>query len=136
MLTPVEPGPAVVVCNSCRHRPDARHDDQGQSGGQRLFDALCRVKDEMAASAEVAIQQMPCLFACGEACTIHLRAPGKIGYILGRFNGDEEGSARAIMDYAVHYAASAEGRVPYGDWPEGIKGHFIARVPPPGFVAE
>lgn len=136
MLTPVEPGPAVVVCNSCRHRPDARRDDQGRSGGRHLFDALRRIKAEAPTYEGVAVQEMPCLFACGDYCTIHLRAPGKIGYILGRFTGDEESSARAILDYAIHYAASAEGRVPYADWPEGIKGHFIARIPPPGFVAE
>ena len=78
---------------------------------------------------------MACLFACADHCTVHLRAPGKVGYVLGRFQGDEE-SARAILDYAVHYAASDHGRVAYSLWPEGIKGHFITRTPPPGFVAE
>ena len=36
------------------------------------------------------------------------------------------------MEYAVAYAASEEGVVPYRQWPEGVKGHFIVRVPPAG----
>lgn len=83
----------------------------------------------------IAVQEMPCLFACAEFCTVHLRAPGKVSYVLGRFAPDEE-AARAILDYAVHYAASQDGRVAYRDWPEGVKGHFITRSPPEGFVAE
>ena len=44
-------------------------------------------------------------------------------------------AAAAILDYAVHYAQSEHGRVPFKDWPQGVKGHFITRTPPPGFVA-
>ncbi|MGH1559316.1 DUF1636 family protein [Caulobacter segnis] len=54
-----------------------------------------------------------------------------MGYVLGRFEPTIE-AARAILDYAVAYAASAEGVVPYRQWPEGVKGHFIVRVPPAG----
>jgi predicted metal-binding protein len=84
--------------------------------------------------AGIAVQEMACLFACQDHVTVHLRAPDKIGYILGRFGGDED-SARAILDYAVLHAASEHGRVAYALWPEGVKGHFITRIPPPGFVA-
>src|SRR3546814_17266842 len=61
---------------------------------------------------------MACLFACQDHITVHLRAPDKIGYVLGRFDGDED-SARAILDYAVLHAASEDGRVAYSLWPEG-----------------
>ena len=135
MLTPVNPGPAVVACNTCRHSAGARSDSEGVPGGARLVTALRAVKASDARYDGVAIQEMPCLFACSEFCTVHLRAPGKVSYVLGRFAPDEE-AARAILDYAVHYSASEHGRVPYRDWPEGVKGHFITRSPPEGFVAE
>ena len=135
MLKPVAPGPAVVVCDSCRASADARRDADGLSGGERLLAALRRVRASDPRYEGLALQPMSCLFACKDSCTIHLRAPGKVGYILGRFAADEA-SARAILDYAAHYAASAEGQVPYADWPEGVKGHFIARCPPEGYVAE
>ena len=135
MLKRVDPGPAVVVCNSCRHNREAQVDAGGVRGGARLVEALRRLKEDEPRYAGIAVQEMACLFACQDHCTVHLRAPGKIGYVLGRFRGDAE-SARAILDYAVHYAASEHGRVAYSLWPEGVKGHFITRTPPPGFVAE
>lgn len=134
MLRPVEDVPAVVVCNSCRHSPDAREDAEGVRGGARLVEALHRVKAQSPRYDGVVVQDMPCLFACSEHCTVHLRAPGKVGYVLGRFTPDEE-AARAILDYAAYYADSEHGRVPFADWPQGVKGHFIVRTPPPGFVA-
>lgn len=135
ILTAVEDKPAVVACNTCRFSADAREDGEGVRGGARLVAALRAVQASDPLYAGVAVQEMPCLFACSEHCTVHIRAPGKVGYVLGRFSPDDE-SARAILNYAIHHAASPEGRVPFRDWPQGVKGHFIVRVPPPGFVAE
>ena len=45
-------------------------------------------------------------------------------------------AARAILDYAVHHAASADGEVRFEDWPEGVKGHFLVRTPPAGYVID
>lgn len=135
MLIPVEDGPAIVACNTCRHSAEAREGDGGVRGGAQLVAALRSVQESDARYAGVAVQEMPCLFACTDFCTIHLRAPGKVGYVLGRFTPDEE-AATAILDYALHYAASEHGRVPFKQWPQGVKGHFITRTPPPGFVAE
>ena len=135
MLTRVEDGPAIVACNTCRYSADSRDDDTGMRGGERLVAALREVKAGDPRYAGVAVQEMPCLFACTEFCTVHLRAPDKVGYVLGRFVPDAD-AARAILDYAVEYAASEHGRVPFASWPQGVKGHFITRTPPPGFVAE
>ena len=135
MLKRVADGPAVVACNTCRHAADAREDGEGVRGGARLVAALRAVQASDPRYAGIAVQEMPCLFACTDFCTVHLRAPGKVGYVLGRFTPDEE-SARALLDYAVHHAASEHGRVPSSAWPEGIQGHFITRTPPAGFVAE
>lgn len=135
MLKPVATGAAVVACSTCRHSATARDDADGTRGGARLAEALRAVQRADARYGAVAVQEMPCLFACKDYCTVHIRAPGKISYVLGRFTPDEE-AARAILDYAAHYAASDHGRVPFADWPEGVKGHFITRSPPEGYVAE
>lgn len=134
-LRPVDAGPAVVVCSTCRHSAADRVDAAGVTGGAALAAALRAAHDGEPRYANVAIQEMPCLFACQDHCTVHLRAPGKIGYVLGRFVPGAD-SARAILDYAACYADSAIGQVPYRDWPEGVKGHFIVRTPPEGYVAE
>lgn len=135
MLRDAARGPSIIVCNSCRHSTEARDDAEGVRGGVRLAEA---VRERAAADpryAGIAIEEMPCLFACGDFCTVHLRAPGKMGYILGRFAPDAE-AATAILDFAVHHADSAEGQVPFRQWPQGVKGHFIVRIPPEGKVAE
>lgn len=135
MLTRVAGGAAVVACSTCRHSAEARDDADGMRGGARLVAALRAVRGSDPHYAGVDVQEMPCLFACKDHCTVHLRAPGKVSYLLGRFAPDEA-AARAILDYAVHYAASEHGRVPFADWPQGVKGHFITRSPPEGYVAE
>lgn len=133
MLQAVEPGPAVVVCSTCRISADQREDADGRRGGALLAEAMRRVQQADAALAGVAVQEMQCLFACQRHCAVHVRAPDRIGYVLGGFKPSED-NARAILEYAALHAQSVDGVVPYGQWPEGVKGHFITRTPPEGFV--
>ncbi|HEX7876950.1 MAG TPA: DUF1636 domain-containing protein [Sphingobium sp.] len=133
MLRAVDAGASVVVCSTCRLTPDQREDAQGRRGGALLAEAMREVQAGDAAYAGVAVQEMPCLFACQRHCTVQVRGPGKVGYVLGDFTPDAA-AARAILDYAVRHAASEEGVVRYADWPQGVKGHFIVRTPPEGFV--
>lgn len=85
MLKPAANGPAVVACNTCRLSDDARENEQGQRGGALLVEALRRVRASDPAYANVAVEEMPCLFACQSFCTVHLRCPGKVGYVMGKF---------------------------------------------------
>lgn len=133
MLSPVEPGPAVVVCSTCRVSAQLRQDEEGRRGGTLLADALRAAHANTPEASVIAIQEMACLFACQRHCAIHIRAPGRIGYVLGDFVPGAD-AANAILDFAMRHAASEEGVVPYGQWPEGVKGHFITRTPPEGFV--
>lgn len=133
MLRAVEPEAAVVVCATCRLTADTREDAGGQRGGALLAATLRAVQQDEPDLAGVAVQEMPCLFACKRHCTVHIRAPGKVGYVLGDFTPDRE-AALAILRYARHHADSVEGVVPYALWPDGVKGHFITRTPPEGFL--
>lgn len=133
MLSPTQDGPAVVVCNTCRHSREALEDQSGARGGARLAQALREAQGADERFAGIAVQETACLFACGEFCTIHIRAPGKIGYVLGRFSPDAD-AAQAILDYALQVSESEHGRVPLKQWPQGVKGHFITRIPPAGYV--
>ena len=134
-LKPVERGAAVVACSSCRLSDEAADGPDGRRGGALLAEALRRVKAADSAYDGVLVQEMPCLFACRDFCTVHLRAPGRIGYVLGRFQPTDE-AARAILDFASAYARSEIGQVPFREWPEGVKGHFITRHPPEGYIVE
>lgn len=133
LLQPAAEGPSLIVCNTCRWSAEEREDAAGVRGGARLAEALRAAKDGDARLETLAVEEMPCLFNCSQHCSIHLRAPDKIGYVLGRFAPTAE-AAQPILDYAAAYLESAEGVVPYRQWPEGVKGHFIVRTPPPGKV--
>lgn len=133
MLQAVEPAAAVVVCSTCRVSAETREDAGGRRGGALLAEALRVVQAENPALADVAVQEMPCLFACSRYCAVHIRGPGKVGYVLGDFAPDAE-AALAILTYAVRHAQSEEGVVRYADWPAGVKGHFIVRTPPEGYL--
>ena len=133
MLIASEKGAALVVCTTCRLTKDARQDADGRHGGELMIEALQEGLVGHPAEGEVELQPMACLFACTSHCTVHIRAPGKMGYLLGRFSPTRE-DATALLDYMAAYVSSAEGVVRFAEWPEGVKGHFIARLPPEGFV--
>lgn len=133
MLRAVENSASVVVCSTCRLSADQKENGEGRRGGALLADAMRDLQAQEEAYASLDVQEMPCLFACQRHCTVHVRGPAKVGYVLGDFAPDAD-AARAILDYALRHAASEEGVVHYADWPQGVKGHFIVRTPPEGFV--
>ncbi len=135
MLVSVDSGPALVVCNTCRLSSSQREDSAGRRGGSLLAELLRSLLSSHRCAGQLSIQEMPCLFACSDYCTVQLRCHGKIGYVLGRFSPCPE-DALALLDYVAHYLHSSEGIVPYERWPERIKSHFIVRTPPEGFTYE
>ncbi|MFT3931078.1 MAG: DUF1636 domain-containing protein [Spongiibacteraceae bacterium] len=117
----------LYVCETCRYNKDSR-EHEGREGGSILLEHLHQRAAEIAIS-NLRIVATRCLMACARHCTVHLRAPGKINYVIGDFEPTAE-NAETVLDYAAKYQQSATGQVPYSTWPQGIKGHFIARTPP------
>ena len=58
-----------------------------------------------------------------------VQGTGKLAYTLGDFEPGSDAAA-AIVSYAELHADSETGQVPYRQWPEGVKGHFVTRYPP------
>jgi predicted metal-binding protein len=133
MLVEAPDGVTLIVCSTCRFSVEEKEDADGVRGGARLLAAVERLAEGEPRLAQVSVRSMPCFFNCDQHCTVHLRAPGKMGYVLGKFEPTED-AAQTILDYAALYAASAEGIVPYRQWPQGVKGHFIVRTPPPAML--
>ena len=133
MLMHVGNGTALVVCTTCRVSEEDWDDAAGRRGGELFLEALQAALVGHPAEGALALQPMACLFACTSHCTVHLRAPGKMGYLLGRFSPTRV-DARALLDYAAAYLQSQDGVVRFSDWPDGIKGRFIARLPPEGLI--
>ncbi|RYG12052.1 MAG: DUF1636 domain-containing protein, partial [Caulobacteraceae bacterium] len=82
-LTQGSDGPGLVVCSTCRLSEEDREDAAGVRGGMRLLEALRAKAAGDPALAELAIEPTVCLFACSRHCAVYLRAPGKVGYVLG-----------------------------------------------------
>jgi len=124
---------SLVVCSTCRFSEGAREDENGQRGGALFAQTLIESLTDHSCKGRIEIESMPCLFACSSYCTAYVRSDQRFGYILGRFRPTQE-TAIALLDYIVQYLDTSDGIVPYARWPEGIKGHFLVRVPPPGLV--
>lgn len=116
----------LTVCETCNFAPDTKRGPDGRSGGEML----CRLVEEVAGPvAAVATRRHACLMGCDHHCNVGLSAPGKITYVMGSFAPEAE-AAEALVAFAELYDASETGQVPYKQWPQGVKGHFVSRVPP------
>ena len=119
----------VTVCITCRHKDDPAPQPAGDTAGARLADAMDAAARGHASAPRIVRHE--CLWACAEGCAIVIGGDGKTGYVAGRFAPTAE-AAEAILDWRTAHAASADGAVGYRFWPEGMKGHFIARIPQRG----
>lgn len=121
--------PCIYVCETCRFSKEQALDESGQSGGQVLRDKILSLAENSPYTGKFEVHTTRCLIGCDHHCNLHFRAPNKICYITGGFEPNDD-SAKAIVDYFEKYLQSETGQVPYKTWPQGIKGHFIARMPP------
>ncbi|MDB6060130.1 MAG: hypothetical protein JWM78_233 [Verrucomicrobiaceae bacterium] len=117
----------VYVCETCRYNTASRTHD-GRDGGAIFLE---QIQHQLAREShqDIRVTATRCLMSCTRHCTVHLRAPGKINYVIGDFEPTAE-CAATLLDYVGKYQQSETGQVPYSTWPQGIKGHFIARTPP------
>ena len=115
----------ITICDTCK-RDGWEDSGMEQTDGERLAALI-----EAAATdrQDVRTRRVSCTMGCERACNIVVQGAGKIGYSLGRFDPVAE-DADAIVDYAEAHAASDTGRVPFREWPQGVKGHFVSRQVP------
>ncbi|MEM0923035.1 MAG: DUF1636 domain-containing protein [Pseudomonadota bacterium] len=116
----------ITVCDTCRFSAEEKTAPDGRTGGEILAGEIERLANGLTG---LAVRRISCLMGCERHCNMAISAPGKLTYVLGKFLPESE-SAEAILAYAELHRDSETGRVPFKQWPEGVKGHFTARVPP------
>jgi predicted metal-binding protein len=116
----VSAGVELIACETCG---SSEPDGQGRTRGEQLI-ALLRQH----ASPPVTIVNTRCLWACTRSCAVHLRSPGRVGYVIATLEPNEE-HARALVDYAQMYGQTSDGAVPLRERPAALRGHFLCRVP-------
>ncbi len=115
----------IFVCDTCRFSEAEKADAEGRTGGELL---AVRIERLAAQDPALEVRRQSCLMGCERHCNTAITASGKLSYVLGRFEPTEQ-SAEAVVDYARLHAVSETGQVPFKQWPQGVKGHFIARLP-------
>ena len=114
----------ITVCDTCKR------DDWDEANSQQTHgEELAALVESAAQGRNVKTRRVSCLMGCSHGCNISIQAAGKLAYTLGRFEPETE-AANAIVDYAELHAESQTGQVPYKQWPQGVKGHFVTRMPP------
>ena len=115
----------ITICDTCK-REGWDTGDMGQTDGEAMADSI-----EAAATGlkDVKTRRVSCLMGCKKACNVAIQGQGKLNYTLGAFEPSAD-AASGIVAYAVAHAQSETGQVPYREWPQVIKGHFVTRHPP------
>ena len=114
----------ITVCDTCKC-PDWADRAPGSTDGE----TLATLVETAAAGTDLSVRRTSCLMGCAHGCNVAVQAHGKLAYTLGRFTPLAE-DADGIVAWAALHAGSTTGQVPYRDWPQAVKGHFVTRHPP------
>jgi len=114
----------ITICDTCK-RDGWDAETQPKTDGELLATLI-----ETAANSvtNVETRRHSCLMGCDHGCNIAIQSHGKLTYVMGRFEAEAE-QAAGIVEYARLHAVSEKGQVPYREWPQAIKGHFVSRIP-------
>ncbi len=115
----------ITICDTCKGE-DWETRGIEVTDGESFADLI-----EAAAEGQpgVTTRRHSCLMGCARACNVTIQSAGKLNYTLGEFEPSQE-AAEAVVAYAALHAESETGQVPYRQWPQAIKGHFVTRHPP------
>lgn len=115
----------ITICDTCK-RDDWEARAPGRTDGEVLADLI----EASAKNAQgVKTRRHSCLMGCARGCNVTIQAAGKLSYTVGEFEPNQD-AAEAVVGYAELHAESESGQVPYRQWPQAIKGHFVSRHPP------
>ena len=118
---------AIVLCTTCRYSALEKTGPDGRTGGETL---IAHVRDALAERGEdLPLQTQACLWNCKRHCSVILRDEERFTYFTGDHPPSRE-QAEAILDWFSAHGETATGEVPFRHWPERMRGHFIARIPP------
>jgi len=114
----------ITICDTCK-REDWAERGAEQSDGE----ALAALIETAATGVDgVRTRRHSCLMGCGKGCNLAIQSDGKLTYVMGGFEADDD-QAVGVVEYARLHSESATGQVPFKQWPQAVKGHFVSRLP-------
>jgi len=114
----------ITVCDTCKRQDWAERQSETTDGETLVALIEAAASDTLG----VRVRRHSCLMGCGKGCNLAIQAPDKLTYVLGDFQPDAR-AANAVVEYARLHAQSETGQVPFKQWPQAIKGHFVSRLP-------
>ncbi|WP_298360423.1 DUF1636 domain-containing protein [uncultured Litoreibacter sp.] len=115
----------ITICDTCK-RSDWEERGAEVTDGEVFADLI----EAAARGVEgVETRRHSCLMGCARGCNVAIQGAGKLNYTLGEFEATADAAA-GIVGYAALHAESETGQVPYRQWPQEVKGHFVTRQPP------
>ena len=123
----LRPQREIVLCTTCRYSAAEKTGPDGRSGGETL---IGHMREAIAArGAGERIETQACLWNCNRHCSVILRDEARFSYFTGGHEPSRE-QAEAILDWFASHGRTESGEVPFRQWPDRMRGHFIARIPP------
>ena len=114
----------ITICDTCKLQGwDA--ETQSQTDGERLASQIEKAAEGV---GSVQTRRHSCLMGCSHGCNVAIQSDGKLTYVMGNFEPSSD-AAEGIVQYASKHAESEIGQVPFREWPQAIKGHFVSRIP-------
>ncbi len=119
---------SLVVCTTCKFAPESKLAPNGRTGGETMLAALQEAL-QAAGRSDIVIESHACLWNCTRFCSIVMRDDERFSYVTG---GHEPTlpQAKAVIAWFDLHGQSQTGEVPFRQWPDAMRGHFIARIPP------
>lgn len=119
---------AIVICTNCKHADGRKLDDEGRSAGSYLVEEMTSLLQEKGRD-DVSMQTQACLWNCTRPCSVVLRDDERFSYVTGG-HPPTRAQAEAILQWFDLHGEIPTGEVPFRQWPDAMRGHFIARMPP------
>lgn len=116
----------LTVCTTCKFSKESAYDKDSRTGGELLRNRLQELCNIRGHSLDIVGHE--CLWACKHSCAVLLEDDKRTGYLAGYF-APEDKDAEAILSWCEAHDRTEDGNVPFIEWPQGMRGHFIARIP-------
>ncbi len=118
----------LVLCSTCKFSVEAKLAPDGRTGGQMLIAAMRDVLAEQGRD-DVVVETQACLWNCTRPCSVVMQDEERYSYVTGG-NAPTHEQALAILEWFDAHGKTETGEVPFKQWPQLMRGHFIARIPP------
>jgi predicted metal-binding protein len=118
----------IVICTTCKFSETAKFAPDGRTGGEMMLAAMQGLLAKLG-RVDLVAEPQTCLWNCTRPCSVVMQDSERFSYVTGG-NTPDEAQAEALLTWFDLHGETADGSVPFKQWPQKMRGHFIARIPP------